>query len=559
MSEAAFPASTGLALDRAPTRRDRLRIWLRQAGSVLVATRRTRLGPSSAVRRGLLWLVVQAFGAAVLLLVLGAAEATVPAEALLAVPWPAVLALGLLHVAQVAGSEADLAREVEQGTLETLGASPLPSSAFLFGKLAAYQLEQLFGALCLLPCMALAYLVGGIGLGSIVAMVAIVQVAALAIGAWQVSGCHRALAGRRKRKRSLTGRRTGLLYAVGLGFWGLVAWPIAQFQALQGNDLSTLLAFLAVAPSVGLQATFVPGLTVQVFDWAVPAWVVGMGLAVAWLPLAFGDALSRWKRAPTTRGTLLRGGVLLGLVVETVVVSATLPSEPGLRAWWIVVAALLVVLLVPAWSVASTLADVAGRGPARWWSVGTMARRSAPAHAVLCLVLVVLAAALHAPASLPAWSLSLAVLLAALPALAASLALAAVPRPSLGAAVGVGVLGLLAVPGALLVPGIVAETLGRGADPLGTASTAAGWLVATGSPAFVIPAVAGEVVPGSTFRMDLAGGVPPHWLQGVAVQLGLAVILGLVARRRARARRIAAAVPAAGRQGAGTPSETGAP
>ncbi len=447
-----LPASTGLPSHRPPTRREAFEVWLRQARGVHAMTCATR-APAGSLRRNMTaLLLVQA----VIALAFAAGFVLAPSDShggiAIALHVVAAAMLLIMLLGSAASMMQDTVAEVAARSGRTWASSPLPTSAWVAGKVAYYLEVQALLLLAFLPTAAASSAMGGIRLTEIAIVLAVavawtcvtgVAVAAAALDSRAQVAAARVLAAR--------GMRFGRGMATGMGGRGQVP-PAAAIVVVQmalgfgaamvlaplafsGKSLSALpvpaslaLTALATASPMGAALTaFLPSLRVDVFGASLSPWVLSLVIVLAAAPVSIAVARLSWRAPDGSRGMGVRPGAWLLITVLGLLVAGIAARSPT--------GALVVASAIPAAggffaslrAGGTRLPDLAAGRVTGWRRIVGLDRATAAWHGIIVMGLLTLACSLGAP-----------VASFGMPAIgaAALIALCAVPWCVFGAAMG---------------------------------------------------------------------------------------------------------------------------
>lgn len=421
-----FPSSTGLPREREPTRAERVRIWGRQVEGAR-ALWRAEIERSKPFARSV---------STLLLLQLVLALLVVPAvlsETVLASLVPTVLLVGavLLAVGWSLRGNALLTRmataDIASKAARTVRASPIPSGAWLSGKVLVVAENQAVGAALLFPALAAGAGLTDRSLLDVALLVAVplvgvplpVAVAAIGLARSEEPVAARARGARRifKAPGGQPGQQAA--QAAGITFFMVVFGAMLVANLGGGGAGGSAFAWLAaVFPVVAAISAVAPVMSVTLAGDLVPAWVPSVLLYAAITPVAWSFARLRLQPGDSPTGIELRMtatlawgvlGLALGLLLDA---GRAVPSQGLLAA--LVIAPVLAGFVASTWAAAMSVGDVATphvRGPRR---LVALVRETAEVHGLLVAVVVAVALAWRLPAD-PLVALVGALVLLALP------------------------------------------------------------------------------------------------------------------------------------------------
>ena len=548
-----WPESTGLGDGAEGERRQRLRIWWRQAAGIFRSAGRARLRPELLAQR-LVWMfLTQAVLAAVAAIALHQAGgpqglARIPEQAGAITVGIAVVLLLIHAIARLGSVGPDVLRDVDEQVLEVYEASPLAGSAYVAGRTAFHLVEQGMGLAALLPSFALANAVQAFGLGDLLALaLALFAVSStyclFVIG--RVLGAH----GRRARGVALLpGRRPGTGAVVAQALLGFASASVCYSFYSDGYDwVAPLLLAFALTPAMPVISASFDGLVVDFFGRSVGLWLPATLWLLMLAPYGWASARLHWKPPVRASGADLRLGFALAWLAPALALSGTLREGVADAAFAILLVAGVGALVLPAWAGAGELTDLGGRpGALRLGLLGAR-RVTAGPWALLVHGGVLLALGLLAPAvnrgsflllALVAWAGTAPILLVTA---AAARWLGSKRR---AAPVLFLLLGVVLVGGSALLPQLL-SSLDRVPVLGALLRSIAGpvELLASASPLLLLPEAAHDILgpPLSASWLDLSPAWSlglPAWGAGLVVQalvgLPLALLLNRLAARAGR-------------------------
>lgn len=420
-----LPSSTGFSPDRPPTLEERREAWLRQARGVFDMTYRAR-GAAAAASR-----VMPIVGA--LLLLAGAGflagfHGMPPSTQRGLVIALHVIAGLLLLLSQLAGPSlmaSDAVAEVTAKSSQAWASSPLPTSAWIAGKVAYYAMGQGMATLRILPFVGASAMLGGVrlreaaviaGLGLLWTIVTGMAVAAAALEPRQHLAAR--LAARRGGLGGMLGQANPALrgsatppaaaLAVVQVAVGIAGVFIAMPFAFGGFTMSSvpvpvalmLTAFCAISPIGAGGSAFVPGLGVDVAGSIIPMWLVSAGLALVWAPAVLAAARLKWRPPDSSLGLGVRPASAVALAASVAVILAIVRRDPDSAAVAALAAPLLAAFVTGLAAGATRLPDLAASAPRARDRILGLDRRTAGAHALIVLGLVTIAAMVVMPPGL---------------------------------------------------------------------------------------------------------------------------------------------------------------
>lgn len=412
-------ASTGLPTDRPPTREEAREVWKRQARGVYDMTNRARGADVAAQRASVVVAVLLALSGAGYIAGLVLLPQGSLTGLLIALHVIAGLVLLLAQVAGPAVMAADAVAEVTAKSAQAWASSPLPTSAWIAGKVVYYLQMQAMATLRVLPIVAASAMLGGLRLREVVVIAVVGLVWTFVAGVGVAAACLEPRPpGRFAAKRGAFGSALGqanpafrggtppaaalAVVQIALGIAGLfIVLPFA-FSGLhlsQAPPAVTLFvgAFCVFSPIAAGASAFFPHIGAEIVGRTIPMWMLSLLIGLAWAPLAVTIARLRWRPPDGSFGLGVRPAMLLAWSVSAAVVFGILRRTPMSAAVGLCIVLLAGVALAGLLAGATRLPDLAAaavRRRDRFWGLD---RRTAETHAITTLAAMLIPLVLLAP------------------------------------------------------------------------------------------------------------------------------------------------------------------